>query len=69
MKMSQKIIDCKIFEISQEKVFDELYFSKVTSVQSTHWNPNVKILHHTLFLEYEPNLAALKRIFWEKSIW
>ena len=67
MRMLQKIIDCKIFEICQEKVFDEVYFSKVTSVQSTHWNSNVKILHHTLFLNYEPKLAALKRIFWEKS--
>ena len=69
MKMSQKIIDCKIFEISQEKVFDEVYFSKVTSVQSRHRKSNVKILHHKLFLEYEPKLAALKRIFWEKGMW
>ena len=53
--MLQKINDCKIFEISQENVYDDVYFSKAISLQCTECNSNRKRPHHRLFLKYEPN--------------
>ena len=35
MKMLRKITDCESFEISQENISDEVYFSKIASLQCT----------------------------------
>ena len=55
MNILRKIIHCKIFEISQENVYDEVYFSKAISLQCPECNSNRRRPHHRLFLKYELN--------------
>ena len=46
MKMLQKIIAGKSFEISQENVYDGVSFGKVTNLQCSKCNFAIKITHH-----------------------
>ena len=55
MKMLQKIINCKSLDISQENVYDGVYFSNAANLHCTDCNSTIKDLHRRFFLEYAPN--------------
>ena len=69
MKMLRKIIDGKSLEISQEKVYEGVSFSKVTNLQCSDYNFAIKIFHHKYFLEYVPKTSCFKRQYFEKKIY
>ena len=50
MKMLPKIIDGKSLKISQENVYEEISFSKVTNLQCSDCDFAIKIAHHRYFL-------------------
>ena len=60
MKMLGKITDCESLEISQEKFYDEVSFSKVTNIQWSDCNFAIKRPHHRFFLEYVPKTSLKK---------
>ena len=73
MKILRKIINCESLEISQENFYDEVSFSKFTSLHCSDCNFTIKRTHHRFFLEYVHKPAVLERIkkvfFWEKGLW
>ena len=68
MKMLRKIIDGKILEISQEKVYEGVFFSKVTNLQCSDCNFAIKIARQRYFLEYVPKTSCLKKQYFEKKV-
>ena len=60
IKMSLKIIACKSLENSREKVFDGVYFSKVTRLQCKESNCTISRLHQRFFSEYAPKISCFK---------
>ena len=69
MKMLRKIIDGKSLEISQEKVYEGVSFSKVTNLQCSDCNFAIKIAHHRYFLEYVSKTRRLKKQNFEKKLY
>ena len=69
MKMLQKIIDGRSLEISQENVYEEVSFSKVTNLQCSDCNFAIKIAHHRYFLGYVPRTSCFKKQYFEKKIY
>ena len=67
MKMLEKIIDCKSLGISEENVYDGVYFSNATNLQCTDCNSAIRNLHHRFFLQYAPKTSCLKRNTWRKN--
>ena len=63
--MLQKIIDGKSLEVSQENVYEEVSFSKVTSLQCSDCNFAIKIAYHGYFLEYLLKTSCLKKQYFE----
>ena len=65
--MLGKITDCNSLEISLEKFYDEVSFSKVTNLQCSHCNFAIKRTDHRFFVEYVPKTRKrIKRIKTEK---
>ena len=62
MKMLRKITDWESLGISQKNFYNEVSFSKVTSLQFSECNFTIKRFHYRLFLEYVSK-TSLKRIF------
>ena len=70
MKMLRKIVDGKSLEISQENVYEGVYFSKVTNLQCSDCNFAIKIAHHRYFLEHVLKTSCLKKQnFEKKGLW
>ena len=69
MKMLRKIIDDKSLEISQENVYEEVSFSKVTNLQCLGCNFAIKIAHHRYFLGYVPRTSCFKKQYFEKNVY
>ena len=69
MKMLRKIIDGKSLEISQENVYEEVSFSKVTNLQCSGCNFAIKIAHHRYFLGYVPRTSCFKKQYFEKKVY
>ena len=69
MKVLRKIIDGKSLKISQENVYEEVSFSKVTNLQCSDCNFAIKIAHHRYFLEYVPKTSCLKKQYFEKKVY
>ena len=69
---SQKIIDCKSLEISQEKFYDRVSFSKVARLQCSNCNFAIKRTHRRFFLEYVTKTCCLEttksKSFFEKKV-
>ena len=63
MKALQTLIDWESLEISQENVYDGVYFSKVTELQCIDYNSAIKTLLYRFFLEYIPKTSYLKKMF------
>ena len=68
MKMLRKITDDKSLEISQENVYEEISFRKVTNLQCSDCNFVIKITHHRYFLEYVPKTSCLKKQCFGKKV-
>ena len=66
--MLRKIINCESWENSQEKIYDEVYSSKVASLQRADCNSTISRPHHRFFWNMSPKLASLKRNILEKSL-
>ena len=69
MKVIRKTIDGKSLEISQENVYEGVYFSKVTNLQCSDSSFAIKITHHRYFLEYVPKTSCLKKQYFEKKVY
>ena len=69
MKMLRKIMDGKSLEISQENVYEEVSFSKVTNLQCSDCNFTIKIAHHRYFLGYIPRTSCFKKQYFEKKVY
>ena len=69
MKMLRKRIDGKSLEISQEKVYEGVSFSKVSNLQCSDCYFAIKIAHHRYFLEYVPKTSCLKKQYFEKKVY
>ena len=67
--MLRKMIDGKSLEMSQENIYEEVSFSKVTSPQCSDCNFAIKIDHHRYFLEYVPKTSCLKKQYFEKKVY
>ena len=65
----RKIIDGKSLEISQENVYDEVFFNKVTNLQCSDCNFAIKIIHFRYFFENVPNTKYLKKPYFEKNVY
>ena len=65
----QKTIDCKSLEISQENVYDEVFFNKVTNLQCSDCNFANKIIHYRYFFENVPNTSFLKKPYFNKKVY
>lgn len=63
MKALQTLIDWESLEISQENVYDGVYFSKVTELQCIDYNSAIKTLLYRFFLEYVTKTSYLKKMF------
>ena len=61
MKMLGEIANCESSEISQQNFYDEVSFSKVTTLQCSDCNFAIKRSHHSFFLEYVPKTSCLKK--------
>ena len=59
MKMLRKIVDGKSLKISQENVYEGVFFSKVTNLQCSNCNFAIKLAHHRYFLEYVPKTSEI----------
>ena len=67
--MLRKIIYRESLEMSQENVYDGVYFSKVTRLQCADCNFNVKRLHRRLFLKFVPKTSSFKKEHFQKKIY
>ena len=67
--MLRKINDCESLEISQESVYDGVFFSKVVCLQCIDCNSSIKRLHHRFFPQYVSKSSCLKKnILRKKSV-
>ena len=65
----RKITDCKSLEISEENVYGEVSFNKVTNLQCFDCNFAIKITHYRYFFENVPNTSCLKKPYFEKKVY
>ena len=69
MKMLRKIIADKSQEISQEKFYDEVSFSKVTNLKCSDCNFATEITHHWYFWNMYLKLDVLKKQNFEEKVY
>ena len=59
--MLRKINDCESLEISQENVYDGVFFSKVVYLQCPDCSSSIKRIHRRLFPQYVSKSICLKK--------
>ena len=69
MEILRKITDDKSLEISQENVYEGVYFGKVASLQCSDCSFAIKIDHHIYFLEDVPKTSILKKQYFERKVY
>ena len=65
--MLRKIIDWESLKIFQKNFYNGVSFSKVTSLQFSGCNFNIKKTHHKFLLEYVPKTSCLKNNILRKN--
>ena len=67
MKMIQKIIHWESLRIFQKNFYDGVSFSKVTHLQFSGCNFNMKRFHHRFFSEYVRKTSCLEKNILRKT--